>query len=437
MLRLSPGLKKYFFNTNWLFLNKIFRMGVSLVVGVYVARYLGPERLGMLNYAMVVISFIVPFWKLGLKAVLMREFVENKISDSKLMGTSVVLQSVTFFFSAVIFIGTVSVISMSSLERWLLTIIYLGNVFTISDLLEYFLTAKVKGKQIAWASITSSSFAAIVRILLVVLEAELIFFAVALIVEFGARALSLYICFRRETSFQILLKAFDISVARYLFGQSWPLIFSGSITGMYMKIDQVMIRYMVGLDAIGLYSVAMKSSEYWFVIPIIINRSVFPAIVKGKEISSKVFRDRMLAIYSLFVFIALSISAVVSFFSNEIVLMLFGEEFVGAGQILSVYVWSIVFLFINISQSVYYLLEGQQKKALFINIVAVFINIILNVFFIEKWGATGAAYSTIITYAFVGYFANLVFEKTRNNFFLISRAFFFPLYWIIFLRRRS
>lgn len=44
-----PGFKRYFANTSWLMAEKIFRMAVTLSVGVYVVRYLGPERFGVLT----------------------------------------------------------------------------------------------------------------------------------------------------------------------------------------------------------------------------------------------------------------------------------------------------------------------------------------------------------------------------------------------------
>ncbi len=45
------GLMKYFKNTSWLFLEKILRMVVGLFVGIWVARYLGPEQFGLFSYA--------------------------------------------------------------------------------------------------------------------------------------------------------------------------------------------------------------------------------------------------------------------------------------------------------------------------------------------------------------------------------------------------
>ena len=51
----SQGFRKYFANTSWLLGERVLRMAVSLFVGIYVARYLGPERYGLLSYT---VSFV-------------------------------------------------------------------------------------------------------------------------------------------------------------------------------------------------------------------------------------------------------------------------------------------------------------------------------------------------------------------------------------------
>ncbi|MCH2545675.1 MAG: flippase, partial [Alphaproteobacteria bacterium] len=52
ILKKHPSIRKYFSNTSWLLGERILRMGVSLFVGIYVARYLGPEKYGLLSYTM-------------------------------------------------------------------------------------------------------------------------------------------------------------------------------------------------------------------------------------------------------------------------------------------------------------------------------------------------------------------------------------------------
>ena len=58
-----PGFRKYFVNTSWLLGERILRIPVSLLVGIYVARYLGPERFGLLSYALIFVQKAIISYK--------------------------------------------------------------------------------------------------------------------------------------------------------------------------------------------------------------------------------------------------------------------------------------------------------------------------------------------------------------------------------------
>ena len=71
----SAGFKRYFRNTSWLMLEKILRMGIGLVVGVWVARHLGPEKFGLLNYAQSFVFLFVAFSLPFISYLLRNEFL--------------------------------------------------------------------------------------------------------------------------------------------------------------------------------------------------------------------------------------------------------------------------------------------------------------------------------------------------------------------------
>ena len=75
----NQGFKKYFFNTGWLMADKVLRLFVGLFVGVYVARYLGPEKFGVLNFAMSFVALFGAFAKLGLDGIVVRNAVQIQI----------------------------------------------------------------------------------------------------------------------------------------------------------------------------------------------------------------------------------------------------------------------------------------------------------------------------------------------------------------------
>ena len=90
----SQGFRKYFANTSWLLGERVLRMAVSLFVGIYVARYLGPERFGLLSYANSFVGIFLALATLGLDEVVVRELVKTPELREKLLGTSFFLKLV-------------------------------------------------------------------------------------------------------------------------------------------------------------------------------------------------------------------------------------------------------------------------------------------------------------------------------------------------------
>ena len=82
----SKGFRKYFKNTSWLLGERILRMAISLFVGIYVARYLGPERYGLLSYALSFVWLFSSLASFGLDDILVRELVKLPDQRQNLIG---------------------------------------------------------------------------------------------------------------------------------------------------------------------------------------------------------------------------------------------------------------------------------------------------------------------------------------------------------------
>src|SRR3954469_1658751 len=89
---LSARFKKYFENVSWLIFEKGFTLGAGMVVGIYVARYLQPERFGLLNYAISFVSIFSAFSTLGLEQIIVRELARQPERQRELLGTGFILK---------------------------------------------------------------------------------------------------------------------------------------------------------------------------------------------------------------------------------------------------------------------------------------------------------------------------------------------------------
>src|SRR4051812_29342678 len=88
----SSSLQSILHNMGWLFFDKFIRLGSGLFVGAWVARYLGPEQFGLLNFS---ISFAALFGvaaTLGLDGIVVRELVRTPSRRDDVLGSAFALK---------------------------------------------------------------------------------------------------------------------------------------------------------------------------------------------------------------------------------------------------------------------------------------------------------------------------------------------------------
>ena len=104
----SSGFKKYFSNTSWLFFERVFRMGTALAIAIYVARFLGPDKFGLLQYAKGFVGIFAVFVSLGLDSIIVRDLVRYPEKKDQLLGTTFGLK----FVGVIIMIGIIAAYSL-------------------------------------------------------------------------------------------------------------------------------------------------------------------------------------------------------------------------------------------------------------------------------------------------------------------------------------
>jgi len=177
------GFKKYFANTSWLFAEKILRMGVGLFVGIWVARYLGPEQFGMFSYVIAFVGLFTPLNKLGFDGIISRDVAKNDKDIDDLLSSALFFKFVGALF-IVIFTTSYMYFFKDNIIYFYLALftsfIYIVKSF---EVIEFYFRAKVKAKYISIANISAMIISGVLKILFIVFKFSLIYFAVANLVE--------------------------------------------------------------------------------------------------------------------------------------------------------------------------------------------------------------------------------------------------------------
>jgi O-antigen/teichoic acid export membrane protein len=420
-LKNHQGFMKYFKNTSWLFGEKILRMIVGLFVGIWVARYLGPEQFGLFSYAQSFVGLFTVLITLGLDAIVVKELMNKNKDEGTLLGTTFFLKLIGFLFMVGFITISIQFTNNNYTDNLLIIIISLSVIFQSFNVIDFYFQSKVLSKYVVISNTLSLFISSIIKIVLILNNAPLVYFAIVVSVDTFILAVGL-IYFYKKQNLGFSTWRFNLEKAKYLLNQSWPMILAGIAISLYMKIDQVMIANILGNESVGIYAVAVKFSEMWLFITVAITNSLFPAIINAKKISEELYLNRIENLYRLLVSISLLISIFIYIFAEYIVLYTYGEQYKDSIVLLQLYVWSIIFVFLNNGSWKWYISENLQHLATIRLFLGATVNIVLNLYWIEAYGLVGAVYATLLSYAIATYFGNLLSRKTIINFKLQTKA---------------
>ena len=168
---------KYFKNTSWLFGEKILRMVVGLFVGIWVARYLGPEQFGLFSYAQSFVGLFTAIAALGLDGIVVRELVKDESRRDELIGTAFWLKLIGAIAVLLILAIAVNFTSNDHATNIIVFIVASATVFQAFNVVDFYFQAKVMSKYIVYANVISLFLSSIVKVVLILNEAPLVAFA--------------------------------------------------------------------------------------------------------------------------------------------------------------------------------------------------------------------------------------------------------------------
>ena len=393
------GFQKYFRNTGWMLFSKILSMAISFVVTAYVARNLGPLNYGQLSYAISFVAIFSFIAGLGIDHVLFRELISNPEKKKEFLGSAIIIK---FFAGIVAMILTVFFgfyFGQDDVSKILIYILSGTFIFNAFQVLSYEFQAQVKSKYPSVISITVTVILNLLKVIVIFFNKGVIYLSIILFVESVLYMIFYWFAYEKILKEKITDLVFNKKVAITLLNDSWPLIFTSAFSLIYARIDQILIKHMLGATAVGIYNSAVVIAEVWYFLPVIIITSVWPAVINSKKISEELYYKRLLKLGIFLTAIAVAVSIIVTFISPFIIKIIFGSAFAEASTILKIYVWACVGTFLIYLTNYYLVAENNKKGLIFLTFVPMIINIILNILWIPKYGIVGSAYATLISYS--------------------------------------
>ena len=194
----------------------------------------------------------------------------------------------------------------------------------------------------------------------------------------------------------------DWPFVRHLVSQARVFAMTMVCVTVYWKIDVSILSKVRGMEEVGLYSAAYRFLMIAFVVIDSFVNSLFPIISSfyrgstgGEEQTSGQFALACKKGLQLLLLLSLPVALVVSAFADQIILLVYGEEFTAAIPVLRILICLVVPY--AISQIFAYALvaSNNQRYDLFVNAVSMLASVGLNWVLIGKFGYIGAAWAAL------------------------------------------
>ena len=416
-------------NSAWFMGDRVIRMGVGLLVGVWLARYLGPSLYGEFNYAFAFAMMFAPVAMLGLDDIGIRELIKDPSNRDEILGT---IFSLMLLGGLAVFLLATAIIFLvrpdDTLTHWLVAIMTVGTIFQAFIAVEFWFESQLQWKYTVFSKHTAFLIISAIKIVLILVKAPLVAFAWAGLAEIILGSAGLVLVYQAN-GYRLKTWHYSRTIAGTLLKDSWPQIFSVFLTMVYLKIDQVMLGTMAGNEELGFYSAAVRLTEAWYFIPLAICSSVFPAIVAARATNEELFYERMQRLYNLMALISYGIAIPVMLFSGWIVDLLFHSAYTKTGPLLAVLIWTGLFTSLGAARNVFMVSQNWLRINLATTLLGCLMNIALNYYLIPVYGAMGAIIASLISYWFAVHGTCFLFKPLRNTGWMLTKAMIYPKIW--------
>jgi O-antigen/teichoic acid export membrane protein len=431
--QLSPGLRQIISSVGWLSLEKILRVVINLTVGIYVIRYLGADSFGQLSYCLSIVGMFEAIAKLGLDAIVLRNLVQEPEATSDILGSAFILKLVASLFTLALIAVVLPTLGSDPQIHRMTKLIAVALILRSSEVVEFWFRAQVLAKPTAIVGSLRLLISSTLKIGLIYRGFSLMAFVWLFLAEEVWQTIANVVIYWRYRSQQFppqtpwFVWQFNFVRAKEMLGDSWPLILSGMMITIYMKIDQVMLGNMASSEVVGNYAAAVKFSEVWYFFPLAVCTSVFPSIMRAKQEGAAKYYAKLQQLYDLLAWIALVIAIIMTFASGLLVKTLLGTEYLAAGKILVLHIWAGPFVFLGVARSQWLMAENLTRLSFACTFLGTVVNLGLNFWLIPLYGGHGAAIATVLSYATVSHFACLIYPQLNHTGWMLTKALLIPI----------
>lgn len=385
-----------FKNTSWVMVSQIITSIFGFFWTILIARYLGVSEYGILTFATSFTGIMNIFMDLGITTYTTRDLSRNTDLSSFYVGNGIPLKIILSIFSFLISLFILIIMGYDVLTIEIALIFVIQTIFmNMGNFFNGIFQSYGKMKYQAIGVIINSFFLLIGTLLVIFFNLGLFFVAIAYLL---ASLIMLFYLYIKSNSKLVPVKfQFDFSFWKKSIKKAIPFGLTGIFTSIYFMIDSVMISFMKGSIAVGIYGSAYKIITVFTTLYMVYNYVIFPLMSNLYKNSGNLLKISYEKSVKYLLIMILPIAVGINFYTEPIIALIYGSDYLSAASVLQILIWNVVFLFINGASSLLLNSSNKETAVTKINAIACLFNFCLNIILINYFSYIGASIATVIT----------------------------------------
>ena len=382
-------------NAGVLFISRFLTYTLAFFYTIYMARYLGATGFGIISFALAFTGILGIFSDLGLSTFMTREIARDKSVVNKYLSNIISIKLILGIFTLVI---SILLINLLGYPHKTIEVVYLVTLYIIcTNFVQMFYSTFQAYEKMEYQSVGEILNSVLMFIsIFIAIYYKLDIIAFAFIFFYTSVITLFYGLFISVWKFVLPRINIDLNFWKLIIKEALPFGITGIFITIYISIDSVMLSFMQGNEAVGLYNAAYKIMALLTFIPAIINFAVFPSMSRLHITSQKLLKQIVWKYFKLMIIIGVPIGVGISILSDKIILLIYGSGYEGFIIALQVLIWTMIFVFAN--ASFVQLFQSTDRQITLTKIIGIgaLINVILNLILIPRISYVGAGVATVI-----------------------------------------
>ncbi len=382
-------------------LGEIFIRLLSFAFIVLVARSLGSNEFGVLNFAYSFALLFAVVIDFGLNPLLVRDAAREPACLPQMFYNFLIVKTgLALVFTVTVLVG-LSIVAPEPAMR--LAAYWLAAFVMLNSFTEFCNTVFHARQQMQFeaAVMVSQKIALLVFGLLALGLGKGLFGVAVAYVAAGGCGLVIALGILIRGGFIKGNWKPDFGFLKYIWRQAMPLTLTTLFVSLYFRIDMTILSKLRPAEELGWYGAAHKCVEVLIVIPAVLVTAAFPGFSKLFREDRQRLAGAALKVIRLLLLIGVPLAGGAVILARPLMILIFGQAYAASGYALAWLAVALCFIFLNYPLSYILISSERQKVNALVSGLAVIVSVGANLFLIPRFGYLGAAVSAVLTEAFL------------------------------------